>query len=137
MGGVNYFLIQLGKLAKRGGGWLPSDATRGCYPLGLLELSEILAKSWGVVATTSLGKIIESLVLVARLPSAAREALDWSAGTALSILVLAFGRHLSPILTLAIAHGGSVALILLFPQTPESTSAILKFAALFHSIESQ
>ena len=38
--GVNYFLIQLGKLAKRGGGWLSSGATSGRYPH--LELSEIL-----------------------------------------------------------------------------------------------
>ena len=44
--GVFYFLYTLGKLAKRGGAWLPSGATRGCYPQGLLELSEILAKSW-------------------------------------------------------------------------------------------
>ena len=29
-------------LFKRGGGWLPSGATRGCYPQGMLELSEIL-----------------------------------------------------------------------------------------------
>ena len=32
----------LGKLAKRGGGWLPSGAIEGCYPPGMLELSEIL-----------------------------------------------------------------------------------------------
>ena len=44
VGGVFYFLYTLGKLAKRGGGWLPSGATRGCYPQGLLELSEILAQ---------------------------------------------------------------------------------------------
>ena len=35
--GKFYFLIQLGKLAKREGGWSPSGATRGCYPQGLLE----------------------------------------------------------------------------------------------------
>ena len=45
LGEVFYFLYTLGKLAKRGGGWLPSGATRGCYPQGLLELSEILI-SW-------------------------------------------------------------------------------------------
>ena len=28
--GVFYFLYTLGKLAKRGGGWLPSGATKGC-----------------------------------------------------------------------------------------------------------
>ena len=43
-GWVFYFLYTLGKLAKRGGGWLPSGATRGCYPQGLLELSEILVQ---------------------------------------------------------------------------------------------
>ena len=41
-GGVFYFLYTLGKLAKRGGGWLPSGAIEGCYPPGMLELSEIL-----------------------------------------------------------------------------------------------
>ena len=40
--GVFYFLYTLGKLAKRGGGWLPSGAIEGCYPPGMLELSEIL-----------------------------------------------------------------------------------------------
>ena len=39
---VFYFLYTLGKLAKRGGGWLPSGAIEGCYPPGMLELSEIL-----------------------------------------------------------------------------------------------
>ena len=29
LGGVFYFLYTLGKLAKRGGGWLPSGATKG------------------------------------------------------------------------------------------------------------
>ena len=42
MRGVFYFLYTLGKLAKRGGGWLPSGAIEGCYPPGMLELSEIL-----------------------------------------------------------------------------------------------
>ena len=41
VGGVFYFLYTLGKLAKRGGGWLPSGAIEGCYPPGMLELSEI------------------------------------------------------------------------------------------------
>ena len=41
-GGVFYFLYTLGKLAKRGGGLLPSGAIEGCYPPGMLELPEIL-----------------------------------------------------------------------------------------------
>ena len=41
-GSLFYFLYTLGKLAKRGGGWLPSGAIEGCYPPGMLELSEIL-----------------------------------------------------------------------------------------------
>ena len=41
-GGEFYFLYTLGNLAKRGGGWLPSGAIEGCYPPGMLELSEIL-----------------------------------------------------------------------------------------------
>ena len=36
-GVVIYFCFW--KIAKRGGEWLPSGATRGCYPLGMLELS--------------------------------------------------------------------------------------------------
>eukprot|EP00493_Phyllostaurus_siculus_P023959 UN24296 len=34
-----HFYFYHRKIAKRGGGWLPSSATRGCYPLGMLELS--------------------------------------------------------------------------------------------------
>ena len=35
--GVKYFHHR--KMAKRGGEWLHSGATRGCYPQGMLDLS--------------------------------------------------------------------------------------------------